>query len=641
MCGICGIIDWAGKEVDERTVLAMRDMMTVRGPDDAGLHMAAGVGMGHRRLSIIDLSPAGHQPMANEDQTVWIVFNGEIYNFRELRPQLQAAGHKFRSNSDTEVLLHGYEQWGLKGLATRIVGMFAAAIWDGKTRSLHLLRDPLGKKPLFYRYQDGRLLFASDIKSLWAACDGKLQLNEEALDDFLYYSVISQERTIFRGVERLHSGTTASFDGRGVTFERYWSPDYTKKQARTTEEYLEGIDHYLRQAVKRRLIADVPLGGFLSGGVDSSCICALMAQETGGACKTFSVGFENAPGFDERQYSRLVAKHIGSQHTELVAQPHVASILSNLVWQYGEPYGDSSMIPTYLIAQEARKHVTTVLTGDGGDEGFAGYGRHLRADLPDLHGRWPAFIRNGLVPLLSSAYSAMVPSRKSSRNFRLFADYLSGNVRALAMSNCWFDGLRERLYSPALHHALAGYHPQQAQRELLAGLGGPTFVDKALEYLVRTTLVNDYLVKVDVATMAHSLEARCPFLDRDLIDFAVTIPAQTLIEGHQAKALLKQYAQTLVPREAIYRRKQGFAIPIRHWFRDDWGGPLKELLLSPQALGRGYFQPDFLRKIVTDHVSGKTNHVARIWTMLVFEIWNRLFVDRTLKPGDPVLNVLD
>jgi asparagine synthase (glutamine-hydrolysing) len=319
-----------------------------------------------------------------------------------------------------------------------------------------------------------------------------------------------------------------------------------------------------------------------------------------------------------------------------VVDPQVAPILSDLVWQYGEPYGDSSMIPSYLIAREARKFVTVVLTGDGGDEAFAGYSRHLRADRARRFSHLTPLITQGVVPMAAKLVSMLAPRTMLARNFDLSAKYLSGSRQALAGDTCWFDGMRKGLYTKCFMDRLQGSHPLGDQAQLLAGLKGPTHVDRALEHLLLTTLPNDYLVKVDVATMAHSLEARCPFLDVDLLNFAMTIPSALLVEGNLAKSLLKRYAATLVPPEVIYRKKQGFAVPVKHWLRDSWRQGVENLLLSKAATDRQYFEPAFVRKVLNEHTRGRRNHGSRIWTLLVLEIWNRLFVDRSLQPGQEV-----
>jgi asparagine synthase (glutamine-hydrolysing) len=671
MCGICGIVNRRGQCVDGRLLEAMRDLMMPRGPDQAGLHIDGHVGLAHRRLAIIDLSPAASQPMTNEDGTIWLVFNGEIYNFGPLREELMRAGHRFRSRSDTEVIIHGYEQWGLEALAPRLRGMFAFAIWDKTRRQLHLCRDHLGVKPLFYAADAGQIAFASDIKCLWLARGKSSPVDPQAIDEFLYFSCIGQQRTIYNDVHKLPPGHHMTFDAApagergqapisngeiGARPHRYWQPDYTKKEARTVDQWLEGIDQHMQDAVARRLISDVPLGAFLSGGVDSSAVCAIMARQSSRPIHTFSVGFENHPRWDEREYSRKVASYIGSQHTELVVEPDVAPILSTLVWNMGEPHGDSSFIPQYLISREARKHITVVLTGDGGDEGFAGYSRHLRPDAARRLAWLTPLVTRGLWPLFSRVVSALAPTTQFARNTQLQAQYLAGDRRALINDSTWFDGVRSRLYSPGFANGIGDFNPLAAQQDFLQSLRGPTCVDRALESLLQTTLPNDYLVKVDVATMASSLEARSPFLDVDLLAFAATIPADVMLQGslvgrpygrhcrtsrgnRQAKALLKEYAATLVPPEVVYRKKHGFAVPLRQWFKNEWRRPLKTFLLSKPSTDRGYFRPEFIAKILDDHAAGKCNHASRIWTLLVFEIWNRLFIDQTMKPGDPVLEL--
>ncbi len=668
MCGICGIVDFSGRPIDTAMLVRMRDIMACRGPDDAGLYQSpsgspVGVALGHRRLAIIDLSPAGRQPMDNEDGTIQLVLNGEIYNFLELRGELEGS-HKFHSRTDTEVLIHGYEEWGLAALVRRIRGMFAFAIWDSRRCELHLVRDHLGKKPLFYlRAANNRVEFSSDIKSLWTISPQTPELDERAIDEFLYYSVIGQARTIFKGISKLPPASFATFRSSEPEVIEYWSPDYTRKETDSAGDWLEGIDHHLRTAVKRRMIADVPLGAFLSGGVDSSTVCALMAKEGSTKPKTFSAVFKGHERFDEGPFSRAVAEHIGSEHTELAVEPDVAPILSELVWQWGEPFGDSSMIPSYLIAREARKHATVVLTGDGGDEAFAGYSRHLRADRARRLAWLTPLVTRAVVPAAAKVVATFAPRTLFARNFDLAAKYLAGSRLALAGDTCWFDGMRDGLYTRSFRERLHGFHPLAAQRDLLESLGGPSHVDRALEFLLRTTLPNDYLAKVDVATMAHSLEARCPFLDVDLLDFAATIPTAMLLgrdadrresagtsrrrgnwaqradspQSPGAKALLKRYAATLVPPGVVYRKKHGFAVPIRHWIAGPWQKGVRELLLSKTGVGRGYFEPAFVQRVLDEHSSGRRNHASRIWTLMVLEIWHRLFVDGTLKPGERVL----
>jgi|APSaa5957512622_1039677.scaffolds.fasta_scaffold02111_5 asparagine synthase (glutamine-hydrolysing) len=636
MCGICGMVNWDGSEVNADLLTAMRDLMVSRGPDDKGLHTEPHVGLGHRRLSIIDLSRDGHQPMANEDETVWLVFNGEIYNFMDLRGTLVDAGHQFRSRTDTEVLVHGYEEWGIDGLADRIKGMFAVAIWDRAKQVLHLLRDHVGKKPLFYRYHRDRLVFGSDIKCIWLSAGRSLAIDETALDEYLYYYFITQHRSIFRGVMKLPPGHRATVSQAGVSLRRFWTPDFSHKEQRSPDEWLDGIDHYLHQAVQRRLVSDVPLGAFLSGGVDSSAVCAVMADESASPPKTFSVGFDDAPAHDEREHARAVARHIGAEHTELIAASDVFARLPAIVWQYGEPFGDSSAVPTYLIAEAARKHVSVVLTGDGGDEAFAGYDRHICAGRDQRWPWMPDVLRCRVLPRIAEHVTGVLPGSLLAQRVATAAGYWAGTRDALAGNICWWDGLRAQLYTDEWRSRLGDWHPLTAQQQLLGELNGPTQVDRALQYVLTTRMPSDYLAKVDVATMAHSLEARSPFLDVDLLEFAATIPADLLIEGRIGKALLKRYAARLVPRDVIYRPKQGFALPLGDWLRTRYGELLKRVLLSSPACDRGHFRMETVRAVLDQHICGQADHTHRLWTLLVFEIWNRLFVDGSLNPTEPL-----
>jgi len=457
----------------------------------------------------------------------------------------------------------------------------------------------------------------------------------------LYYSVISQGRTIFRDVQKLAPASWATFsaDGRGqlrVVTRTYWRPDYSRKEQRSVDDWLAELDHRLRQAVRLRLSADAPPGGFLSGGVDSSVVCALMARESPVRPRTFSVVFDTNDRYDERVYSRAVAEHIGSEHTELLVKPDVAPILSDLVWHYGEPYGDSSAVPTWLISREACRHVGTVLTGDGGDEGFAGYSRHRRADTARRRAWLTPLVTRGLAPLAARLVTFIAPRTLLARNFDWAVKYLAGNPLALAGDTTWFDGWRNALYAAAFVAQLGGRHPLESQRPILQTLTGSTHVDRALEHLLRTTLPNDYLVKTNIAGTVHAMELRCPLLDVDLLEFASRIPAAVLLEGNQPKSLLKRYAATLVPREGVYRKKHGFAVPIRYWLRGQWQAPVRALLLSPRA-DRGYFRPRCITALLDAHAAGGANHDSRVWTLVMLEIWHRLFVDKTLQPGQAVL----
>lgn len=637
MCGICGIFDRQGGPVEEETVLTMREVMTSRGPDDAGVHHEAGLGLGHRRLSILDLSSAGHQPMANEDETVWVVHNGEIYNFPELRKELVSAGHRFRSQTDTEVLVHGYEEWGDAELLERIRGMFAFGLWDRKERKLLLARDRVGKKPLFY-YDDGRrVYFSSDIKSIWLVNGDSLTVDPRALDEFLFHGYVLNDRSIYDQVSKLPPAHSVAFTPNGSPTEpqRYWKLRFGVKHERREEDWLDGIEEHATRAVQRRLVSDVPLGAFLSGGVDSSYVCALMARSSGTTVRTFTVGFEMAPDYDERHHAAKVARHISSDHTEIVLNPDVWSILPRLVWSYGEPYADSSAVPSWFVAEAARKHVTVVLTGDGGDECFAGYGAHVATARSLRFGYIPGAIRSVLIPRAVRAARKLLPQNAWLMRADIFASHLAGDVESgTRFSAYWADLHRDRLHHEAFRSRLNGWHPAEVCNRTFRQSDGPTVLDRQMDRVIAHQLSEDYLVKIDVATMAHSLEARSPFLDTDLMEFAATIPASMMLPGREGKPLLKKAAARAVPPEVIYRPKQGFEIPVGEWFRTDWYDRLRRLLLSPEARGREICDSGCVERTLEEHRAWKADHKYRIWTLLVLEIWHRLFVDRTLSPTD-------
>ena len=634
MCGICGICNFNDRAISAETLDQMRDMMITRGPDAAGSHIEDHLGLGHRRLAIIDLTPSGRQPMSNETDDIFVAFNGEIYNFQPIRQELLDAGHQFKSQSDTEILLHGYEEWGIDELTRRIRGMFAFALWDRNRKSLYLVRDHLGKKPLFYYHKPGEIWFSSDIKSIWQEHGDQLHIQPEAIDELFYYYFITQGRSVFREIHKLEPGHLLEFSQSGLQKRQYWKPDYSQKQERSTEEWLEEFDVLFRQSVRRRMISDVPLGAFLSGGLDSSTVCAVMAEESENKIKTFCAGYGEKTPLDERLYAKQVADIIGSEHIELEINPDVASELSRIVWHYGEPFADSSAIPSYLIAREARKHVTVVLTGDGGDEAFAGYPRYLSAQRADRHKSVAFKTGVTLLNLAAQGLVRLAPASYRARRLENLHSYLSGSPAAHARFLSIWDGFRAELHGEKMA-ACADFHPVEAQRDILDSLTGHTSVDHALEYVLRQRLPSDYLTKVDVATMAHSLEARSPFLDVDLMEFAMKMPASELLKNGKGKALVKRYLERWLPSDLINRKKAGFEIPVADWFRSRWYPGVRHLIVDGVAAQQGYIEPKAAGWLIDQHLSGKP-YGNQIWTLLVFEIWLRLFIEKSLKPGDPV-----
>ena len=638
MCGICGIADFRGASVEQGEVLRMREVMESRGPDDAGLFVEPGVGLGHRRLSIIDLSAAGRQPMASHSGRYQIVFNGEIYNYQELRRQLTDSGITFRSETDTEVLLEGFVAWGLDKLVQRLRGMFAFAIWDRTARKMHLARDHFGKKPLFYAFENGRFHFASDIKAIWIADSSLLDLNPNAIDEYLYYYFITQRQTISKKIHNLQAGTTAIVDATGVATQRYWKPRYDQRaEATTMEDALVEYEELLTQSVKRRLVGDVPVGALLSGGVDSTSICTILSKLTPGV-QTFSAGYSNHSELDERAYAREVAGWLDTKHLELELQPTIAEHLSELVWQYGEPFGDSSALPSYMIAELASEHVSVVMTGDGGDEGFAGYERYTAAIKADKLQRLPLGARKTAASLINRLVGMVAPGTEFEYNTQTKCEYLKGSRATHARFTSIWDALRADLYTKEFGEQLGSRHPIDAQCGLLDSLSGRTMLDQSLEYTTRQRLPSDYLRKVDVATMASSLEARSPFLDLDLFEFATKLPINQLLNSGIAKAVPKAYLARQVSSEFVYRKKAGFEMPTDHWFRYEWYEETRQLLLEGELVKRGIMRAGALETTLAAHRSGRWTIGNQIWSLLMLELWLKMFMTGSLQPGELALS---
>ena len=634
MCGIVGVFHRDGRMPDRVVVERMRDVMVTRGPDDAGLYIAEGVALGHRRLSIIDLSPAGHQPMPNEDDSVWVVLNGEIYNFADLRVALEQAGHRFRSRSDTEVIVHGYEEWGAEGLLRRLHGMFAFGLWDARQRHLVLARDRLGKKPLFVADTGTSVYFASDIKCLWLALGDTLRLDEKAIDCFLYFYYIPQSRTIFRGVSKLPPGHWLLADDRTTRAQPYWKLDCATHEALSADEWRARVVATLGAAVGRRVVADVPLGAFLSGGVDSSLVVALLSEVSPTAVRTFSIGFDKMR-YDERRFARLVSERYRTVHDELTVDVDAWQILPSLVWHFGEPFGDSSAIPTAYVAKVAREHVGVALSGDGGDEAFLGYSSYA-AVYRERRVRWiPRWIRRQvLVSLVTAAY-ARWPVNYTLARCRSLAQNLSGDLRLVPRGDHgWAEPFRQRLYSPTFASALDAWHPVDAFANTLEAVASLPPADGWRHLVFREILPADYLVKVDVASMMHSLEVRCPFLDHEIAELSARMPLEVLLGPRgEAKHFLKQLALDYLPSEVVLRPKQGFEVPIGDWLRGPWAARVRDIVLGPRARQRGYFDTRMIDEVLRQHAAG-ADHTHRIWCLLWLELWHLMFVDRVLGPSD-------
>ncbi len=612
--------------------MRMRDAMITRGPDAAGLYIDSNIGLGHRRLSIIDISSAGHQPMHNEDKTVWITFNGEIYNFHQLRDILAANGHIFSSLTDTEVLIHGYEEWGIEKLLCKLNGMYAFAIWDSGKKELVLARDRLGVKPLFYLEKDGKVYFSSDIKSIYLAYEKEMELDYRAIDDFLYSYCIPQERSIFSEVKKVLPAHYVAFGKKENYVNEYWRLDFSPKLKMSESEYLDELENRLFSAVRSRMISDVPLGVFLSGGVDSSLVVGLMAVLSGSPIKTFSMGVREE-SYNELEYSRMVAEKYSTEHHEFIVEPDSLGILPEIIWAYGEPFADASQIPTYYISKITRDHVKVVLTGDGGDESFCGYTWAAAYYYADRYRKYlPHFLRDGVMPMIAGGLVSAMSRCGATGKIKTLTEYGKGSFKeSLGLGGIFGRDFREDMYAPDFKQKLMGHNPVETFEKHLINAAGVDEVDKSLYIGIKTALPNDYLTKVDVATMMNSIEARSPFLDYELMEFAAKIPSTSKMKHGKPKYLLKKLASRYVPSQAVYRKKKGFGIPIGFWFKNkEIKNLLEEILLSGRAKRRGYFNISFVKNMITEHLTGKRDHAYRLWTLLCLELWHLMFVDKVI-----------
>src|SRR5215813_11075267 len=597
-----------------------------RGPDDDGFYFDGPVGLGMRRLSIIDVK-GGQQPIHNADRTAWIVFNGEIYNYLELREKLEKLGHTFYTNSDTEAIIHAYDRYG-SDCPKHLRGMFAFAIWDTRTQELFLARDRVGKKPLLYAHVNGQLIFGSEFSALLLHPDISRDVQPEALDYYLSFMCIPAPLTAYRAIRKLEPGHWLRWQNGKSERQRYWQPDFTKKIQIDEEEAGERTVEILREAVRVRLMSEVPLGAFLSGGIDSSAVVALMSQESSERVKTFSIGFDEQD-FSELHHARRVAEHVGAEHHEFIVRPDAVEILPMLVDHYGEPYADSSAVPTYYVARETRKHVTVALNGDGGDESFAGYERYIAMGLTEKYRKIPSFVREGLIRQSVN----MIPTDPTRKSKIKSAQRLLAVVerpkagRYMKWMSVFDDELKEPLYTDSFRQQIQGANAVGILENWFKRANGIGVVDTLLLTDQMTYLPNDLLVKVDIATMAVSLEARSPFLDHQVIEFAASLPQNLKLRRLTSKYLLKKVLRKFLPSENLNRQKMGFGVPIGHWFRGKMQPFLREVLLSEKALRRGLFKPDSVRQLIDLHTRGEREYSHQLWTLLMLELWFNRFID--------------
>jgi asparagine synthase (glutamine-hydrolysing) len=630
MCGIAGFVSRVDAEgaslatassAERGAVLdRMCRIIAHRGPDDQGTMVEGEAALGMRRLSIIDLA-GGHQPMSGCDPRVSVVFNGEIYNYRELRRELESRGHRLHTNSDTEAIVHAYEEFG-EGCVERLRGMFVFAIWDAARRTLFVARDRAGKKPLFYTLTpEGTLVFGSELKSLLEHPEVRREVSAEAVDSYLSFGYVPDPLSIFRDVYKLPPGSHLTFTGGRVRVESYWDFQFEPNETRTEEDWLEELRAALDDAVRVRLVADVPLGAFLSGGVDSSAVVAFMSRASDRPVKTFSIGFRE-DSYDELKYARLAAKAFGTEHHEFVVTPDVCALVDDLVWHLDEPFADSSALPTYMVSKMAREHVTVVLSGDGGDELFAGYTRYAIDRRRAGFARLPRLVREGVMQPLGRR----LPHGAWGRNFvhNVALDPVDRYVDELSV----FTRLNKpSLYTAEFRRALGATDAVARFREYAARVSTGEPLDALLYLDSKTYLPGDILTKVDRMSMAASLEARTPLLDQNLIELVGRIPARFKMRGLETKHLFKRAIAGLVPEEILHRPKQGFGVPIQQWINQELRVRMRETLSDSRARTRGYTDGAYVSLLLDEHERGRRDHAMELWSLFMLELWHRAFVD--------------
>ena len=634
MCGICGkVYHSIDRGVDGELLRSMASVINHRGPDDEGIYVKSNVGLAHKRLSILDLSPAGHQPMSNEDGSIWIVFNGEIYNFLDLRDDLQKRGHTFRSRTDTETIIHLYEEKGVECVHD-LRGMFAFAIWDENKKRLFCARDRAGKKPFVYAHTEDGLIFASELKALLKDPALKRNLNHTAIHNYLTYQYVPSPMSIFTSVKKLPPAHILIYERGDLKIKRYWNLSYQDKlQLSSVEEYGEQFRDLFEEAVKIRLRSDVPLGAFLSGGVDSSLVVAVMSRLMDQPVKTFSIGFEEE-AYDEVAFARLIAEKYKTDHHEFIVKPDAVSILPQIVWHYNEPFADSSAIPTFYVSKMTRDFVTVALNGDGGDESFAGYERYVADKLADYYRRVPPFMREGIIRRIVDKLPHSTNRRNFFRRLKRFVKGISEPPeRRYVRWICFFDNeMKGDLYTPSFKDLNREYDSVDLTVKWYERADAEQFLDRTLFVDVMSYLPEDLLVKVDIASMAHSLEARSPFLDHKVMEFAASLPPNLKLRGMETKFLLKHTLSDIVPQEILQRKKMGFGVPLDVWFRNDLKEMAYDVLLDQKSIERGYFRKEYVSKMLDEHVSKQYDHSYRIWALLFLELWHKMFVDGTLSP---------
>jgi len=627
MCGICGIVEFDGGTVQPETVHRMTDTLWHRGPDDAGYHFEPGVGLGHRRLSIIDLK-TGQQPLSNQDQSIWLIFNGEIYNYLELRSELESKGHRFRTKSDTEVIVHLYEQVGENCFA-RLQGMFALALWDRRRRQIVLARDRIGKKPLFYCHDGSRLIFGSELKAVTAGTpvsgnSSAFNLDLTALSDYFTFSYIPAPKSIYQEVRKVPAAHYIVLSEQGIRQHAYWDLHFDQVEQKNEEDWCESIRQALLEAVRVRLMSEVPLGSFLSGGVDSSAVVACMARLLDRPVDTCTVGFDEER-YSEIQHARNMAQHVGANCHETMVRPNATEIVERLAWHYDEPFADSSAVPTYYVSKAARERVSVALSGDGGDESFAGYKRYVY-DVEDnrLRSKFPLPLRSNVLGPLGQWYPELegAPRMLRGKSFlqRLGRDPLEGYLARITIP----ESVRESLLSVDVKEELHGYDPLDQFREHYHRADTEDLLSR-IQYLdIKTYLTDDICVKVDRASMAVSLEVRSPLLDHRLMELVARIPSSLKLRHGIGKYIFKRAIRDMLPERHLERPKQGFGVPVAEWFRGELREWAQEVLFEPDGL----LNLDGLRRLWNRHQDQLQDHSAILWGVFMFRQWQKTFQGR-------------
>ncbi len=627
MCGITGFVYRDGRPIEREVLEAMNRAIVHRGPDEDGFYVNGNVGLAMRRLAIIDLA-GGQQPIHNADRTKWIVFNGEIYNYQELRKGLIERGAKLYTNSDTEAVIALYDEYGV-GCLEHLRGMFGFAIWDESDRSLFIARDRVGKKPLLYSLRpNGDLIFGSEFSAVLKHPAIPREVDHEAIDSYLSFLCVPAPQTAFKAIRKLEPGHWLRWKDGEIETRRYWLPNFSKKIKISEEEAIEETIRILREATKLRMISEVPLGAFLSGGVDSSTVVALMAQESSTPVKTFSIGFEEQD-FSELKYAKKVADHVGAEHHEFIVRPDAIELLPTLVEHYGEPYADSSALPTYYVSRETRKHVTVALNGDGGDESFAGYERYMAVQAAEIYASIPRPLRRSLIEMPINLLPSSEAKRSRVRDMKRFLAAANDGrtTRYFRWMSTFRNADKADIYTDSFSDSVKGSDASRNLARWIENANGNGMLDTTLLTDQMTYLPDDLLVKVDIASMANSLEARSPFLDHKVMEFAASLPESLKMNRLRPKYLLKKAAARLVPSEVIYRRKMGFGVPVGKWFRHEMKDFVRDVLLSESFRKRGIIRPEAVQTIVDQHIKGDVDHAFPIWTLLMLELWYRRFID--------------